>query len=210
MGLWICLRVAATCTVTLGIVAGCAGGTSLLPRNVEFMDCANAVARAPLLDSDGGPTRLLRMAAESAAFDQSLFKSSEQSSGEGDGKDVLSSTKGSQVFEGFLACYAGPADLNSLEQRLLRGHLIVTMMALYGEYNIRKLRYDTGHKAADARALLEQIRVAEVALRLRSDAALEVPDDRSVLNLAAFPSVRRVDGMVDVFNVAVADRKSVV
>ncbi len=104
-------------------------------------------------------------------------------------------------FDAFLDCYVGQVDMRDPEKRLLRGHVVVTMLAMYGDFNLRHRRY--ANLEDDAALIIQGIENAELSLgagsRLMVQAALG-PDatPESVLT-----SLGRVARVMDVLQVAI-------
>src|SRR5258708_38980262 len=70
-------------------------------------------------------------------------------------------------FDKLLDCYVGPVKAADVEQRLLRGHIVVTMLAIYGRYTVNLRRY-TGVED-DASTILKSISAAELQLSKSSN-----------------------------------------
>jgi hypothetical protein len=104
-------------------------------------------------------------------------------------------------FDAFLDCYVGEVDMRDPEKRLLRGHVVVTMLAMYGAFNLGHRRYD--NLADDAALIIQGIENAQLELgagsRLVIQAALG-PAAEPEQVLTAFGRVSRA---VDVLQVAV-------
>lgn len=105
------------------------------------------------------------------------------------------------AFDAFLDCYIGPANAGDVEQRLLRGHVTVAMLATYGAFNLRLRRYNGIEE--DAATILARIEAAEIALSRSSrilltaaGATLPAADPPNLLFL-------RVDRAVDVLQLAI-------
>ena len=107
------------------------------------------------------------------------------------------------LLDRFLDCAIGEVDPNNREVRLLRGHMIVAMLAQYGAFNITFGNYED--KKEDATALLAQIEVAEEELRRASNIfAGGIPPE------TATPTVDKLRRAVAVLNVAIiAERPTV-
>lgn len=109
------------------------------------------------------------------------------------------------TLDDFLDCAVGPVDERNLEARLLRGHVIVAMLAQYGAFNVRFREYD--QKRDDATALLAHIEEAE--RQLRSASAVRPwggePPQKTVT-----PTVDKVRRTVAVLQVAIdAERPTI-
>jgi hypothetical protein len=104
-------------------------------------------------------------------------------------------------FDAFLDCYVGEVDMRDPEKRLLRGHVVVTMLAIYGDFNLGHRRYD--NLEDDAALIIQGIENAELNFgagsRLMVQAALGPAAEPEQL-LTSFGRVSRV---VDVLQVAV-------
>ncbi len=104
-------------------------------------------------------------------------------------------------FDALLDCYVGAVDMGDPEKRLLRGHVMVTMLAIYGEFNLGHRRYD--NLEDDAALMIRAIENAELSLasgsRLMVQAA-QGPDARPETVLTSYG---RVDRVVDVLQVAI-------
>lgn len=103
-------------------------------------------------------------------------------------------------FDLFLDCYVGPVAANDLEQRLLRGHVVVTMLAMYGSYNIGLRRYDRIED--DAVAILRSIEAAETALGAGSSVVVKAAGQADGLPPQVLSAFYRVDRVVDVLQVS--------
>jgi hypothetical protein len=104
-------------------------------------------------------------------------------------------------FDAFLDCYVGEVDMRDPEKRLLRGHVVVTMLAMYGDFNLGHRRYD--NLEDDAALIIQAIENAELNLgagsRLMVQAALgPAAEPEQVLT-----SFGRVSRVVDVLQVAI-------
>ena len=104
-------------------------------------------------------------------------------------------------FDAFLDCYVGEVDMRDPEKRLLRGHVVVTMLAMYGDFNLGHRRYD--NLEDDAALIIQGIENAELNLgagsRLMVQAALgPAAEPEQVLT-----SFGRVSRVVDVLQVAI-------
>jgi hypothetical protein len=104
-------------------------------------------------------------------------------------------------FDAFLDCYVGEVDLHDPEKRLLRGHVVVTMLAMYGDFNLGHRRYD--NLEDDAALIVQGIENAELNLSAGSR-----PMVQAALGPAAEPeqvltSFGRVSRVVDVLQVAI-------
>lgn len=104
-------------------------------------------------------------------------------------------------FDTLLDCYVGPVDMADPEKRLLRGHVVVTMLAMYGDFNLGYGRYSDVED--DAALIIRAIENAELSLaagsRLTVQAALG-PDAEPDTVLTSYG---RVDRLVDVLQVAI-------
>jgi hypothetical protein len=104
-------------------------------------------------------------------------------------------------FDKFLDCYVGPVDAADLEQRLLRGHVVVTMLAMYGSYNISLRRYNGIED--DATTILRSGEAAEVALSASSAVVRRAAGDSGDAPKSVLPTVDRVDRVVDLLQLAI-------
>jgi hypothetical protein len=104
-------------------------------------------------------------------------------------------------FDAWLDCLIGEVDMRDREKRLLRGHVLVTMLAMYGDFNLRQRRY--ADVEDDAALIIQDIENAELNLgagsRLMVQAALG-PDAEPESVLTSYGRVARV---VDVLQVAI-------
>ena len=104
-------------------------------------------------------------------------------------------------FDAFLDCYVGEVDATNVEQRLLRGHIVVTMLAMYGSYNIGLRRYDRIED--DATAILRSIEAAEVGLGAGSNMLVRAAGHPADLPRPVIPAFARVDRVVDILQVSI-------
>jgi hypothetical protein len=104
-------------------------------------------------------------------------------------------------FDKFLDCYIGPVNAADLEQRLLRGHVVVTMLAMYGGYNIGLRRYNGIED--DATTILRSAEAAEVALSGSSAVVTRAAGDAAARAPSVLPTVEQVDRVVDLLQLAI-------
>ncbi len=116
---------------------------------------------------------------------------------------VPTADKQTDAFDALLDCYVGPVDPSDREKRLLRGHVIVTMLAMYGSYNLRVRRYPGVED--HAATMLKSITAAELSLSRASDRlyAAAKNDPNAKLPDTPLDSFLRVDRVVDVLQVAI-------
>ena len=102
------------------------------------------------------------------------------------------------IFNKFLDCVAGDVDPQNLRLRLLRGHMIVAVLATYGAYNVG---FGTDpDKQTHAATLLARIEVAEETLRRAS----EDVTGKANAGDAYHPTVDTLTRSTAVFDVALA------
>jgi hypothetical protein len=104
-------------------------------------------------------------------------------------------------FDALLDCYVGPVDPRNLEQRLFRGHVIVTMLAMYGHYNLKAHHYNGD--ADDAGTILKSITAAELSLSRSSNLLFRAAGSAKDLPATPLKAYTRVDRAVDVLQVAI-------
>lgn len=104
-------------------------------------------------------------------------------------------------FDNLLDCYIGPVDATNVEQRLFRGHVIVTMLAIYGRFNLKAHRYNGMED--DAATLLKSITTAELSLSRSSNLLFRAAGSQSNLPQTPLKAFNRVDRAVDVLQVAI-------
>jgi hypothetical protein len=104
-------------------------------------------------------------------------------------------------FDAFLDCYVGEVDPRDPEKRLLRGHVLVTMLTMYGDFNLGHRSY--ANLEDNAALIIQGIENAELNLgagsRLMVQAALgPTAEPERVLT-----SYGRVSRVADVLQVAI-------
>ena len=105
------------------------------------------------------------------------------------------------AFDALLDCYVGPVDATNLEERLVRGHVIVTMLAMYGKYNLGVRRYNGVEN--DAATILKSISAADLSLSRSSNLLYRAAGYTTDLTKTPLQSYYRVDRVVDVLQVAI-------
>ena len=101
--------------------------------------------------------------------------------------------------DAFLDCVVGKIDANDKELHLLRGHIVVSVIARYGLYNVDLAQY--ANAASDAASLMDRIEIAEELLRGASKKFnTNLPDPHH-------PNVDRLDRVAAVLNVSLAATK---
>jgi hypothetical protein len=104
-------------------------------------------------------------------------------------------------FDALLDCYVGPVDMTDPEKRLLRGHVVVTMLAIYGEFNLRHSQYE--NLEDDAVLVIRAIENAELSLAAGSRLMVQAAQGPGVLPETVQTSFGRVDRVLDVLQVAI-------
>ena len=105
------------------------------------------------------------------------------------------------LFDKLLDCYVGKVDPADLEQRLFRGHVIVTMLAHYGAYNVGR----TGTQNAEeiSATILRSITNAELSLSQSSVILYQAANGTGTPQRTVLLNTQRVDRIVDVLQVAI-------
>lgn len=99
---------------------------------------------------------------------------------------------GDAKIDCFLDCALAPAPND--ETRLYRGHVLLSLLASYGAYNLSVGHYE--ESIGDAITLLTHIREAEKSLRV---ASVEIKPDESTLPYQGSPiRLRRISNMLEV------------
>jgi hypothetical protein len=104
-------------------------------------------------------------------------------------------------FDAFLDCCVGEVDMRDPEQRLLRGHVVVTMLAMYGAFNLGHRRYDD--LADDAALIMQAIENAELGLAAGSRLMVQAALGPSAEPEPVLTSFARVSTVMDALQVAV-------
>lgn len=115
------------------------------------------------------------------------------------GRDRLSGQP--NPFDTLLDCYVGEVDVANPEKRLLRGHVLVTMLAMYGEFSLGHRRYDALED--DAVLIIRAIENAELNLASGSRLMVEAAQGSGAEPETVLTSYGRVDRVVDVLQVAI-------
>jgi hypothetical protein len=174
------------CAKSSGVIVaaqpGVAACANLVHRGV---DAQGKPAQWRITDQDGEPTKfLISSLIAGVTADPS--------------RDL---DRGPNPFDAFLDCYVGEVDPGDSEKRLLRGHVLVTMLTMYGDFNLDHRSY--ANLEDDAALIIQGIENAELNLgagsRLMVQAALgPTAEPERVLT-----SYGRVSRVADVLQVAI-------
>ncbi len=104
-------------------------------------------------------------------------------------------------FDAWLDCLIGEVDGRDPEKRLLRGHVLVTMLAMYGDFNLR--RRQAADLQDDAALIIQGIENAELNLASGSGIILAAALGPSAHPEHLLTSYARVARVVDVLQVAI-------
>lgn len=116
--------------------------------------------------------------------------------------DVEKATaNGENPFDKFLDCYVGPVDASDIEQRLLRGYVVVTMPTMYGDYNVRLRPY--ADMVDNARTILHSAATASLRLSLSSNVVYHAAGNAGTIPTTPLPTFERVERVVDVLQLAI-------
>jgi len=104
-------------------------------------------------------------------------------------------------FDALLDCYVGPVDMADPEKRLLRGHVVVTMLAIYGDFNLGHRHYEDLED--DAALIIRAIENAELSLAAGSRLMVQAAQGPGAEPETVLTSYGRVDRVIDVLQVAI-------
>jgi len=175
----ILMLVLGACAKTSGVIVAAQPGAAA---------CANLVRDGkdgePITDQNGEPTRfLVRSLIAGVTSDP--------------GRDHLDQPN---PFDQFLDCYVGAVDRTDPEKRLLRAHVLITMLAIYGDDNLGHRRY--GDLEDDAALIIRAIENAELSLAAGSRLMVKAAQGPDAEPESVLTSYGRVERVVDVLQVA--------
>ena len=105
-------------------------------------------------------------------------------------------------FDAYLDCLVGEVDMADIEKRLLRAHVLVTMLAMYGDFNLRQRRH--AGAVDDAALMIQAIENAQLSLAAGSRLMVEAVLGAHAPPQSVLASYDRVSRTMDVLEVAIA------